>query len=283
MDRREIFRHIAADVEKGGPVFPTHAETAIKVRQALDDPDCSVEQAAKLIKAEPMLAARVVAMANSVAYNRSGREIADIKQAVSRVGFRTLRSLASAVVVRQMSSKLLDPACRAMAMQLWEHTTHVAALAHVLARRVTHLDPETALFAGIVHEVGGFYLLSRAHEFPGLFDGERNNFAAAWYGESEALVGRAVLKVLGVPEAAQAAIETYWQGYLTLPPVSMGDTLLLADKLSPVASPLLADKRDSDDVAHHASIDVILGDETLAGILQESAAEVGSLNDALKF
>jgi len=47
-----------------------------------------------------------------------------------------------------------------------EHTAHVASLAHVIARRVTRLDPETALFAGIIHEVGGFYLLSRVKDHP---------------------------------------------------------------------------------------------------------------------
>jgi hypothetical protein len=31
---------------------------------------------------------------------------------------------------------------------------------------VTGVNEDTALFAGIVHEVGGFYLLSRAEEFP---------------------------------------------------------------------------------------------------------------------
>lgn len=280
MDRREIFGRITADIEKGAPVFPASAEVALQVQRALDDPDCSIDQAARLVKAEPLLAARVVAMANSAVYNRSGRESTDIKQAVSRVGFRTLRSLANAVIVRQMSNGPANPQYREMARQLWEHCAHVAALSHVLARRVSHLDAETALFAGILHEIGGFYLLSRAHEFPSLFEGEHNDLAAAWCGENEAMVGRAVLKVLGVPQSAQQVIEYYWQGYLALPPASLGDTLLLADELAPVASPLL---RENDAVDHHVSIDVVLGEETLKGILQESADEVDSLTAALKF
>jgi len=280
MDRREIFGRITADVEKGALVFPASADVALQVQRALDDPDCSIDQAARLVKTEPLLAARVVAMANSAAYNSSGRESTDIKQAVSRLGFRTLRSLANAVIVRQMAGGPSDPAHRAMARQLWEHSAHVAALAHVLARRVTHLDAETALFAGILHEIGGFYLLSRAQEFPGLFEGDRNDLAAAWCGESEAMVGRAVLKILGVPHSTQQVLEYYWDGYLALPPVSMGDTLLLADELAPIASPLL---REKDYAERRANIDVVLGDESLKGILTESADAVGSLTAALKF
>ena len=40
--------------------------------------------------------------------------------------------------------------------------------ARVLARRVTRQNPDAAFFAGIVHEVGSFYLISRAADFPGL-------------------------------------------------------------------------------------------------------------------
>jgi hypothetical protein len=282
MNRREIFLRIAGEAGRGGAVFPTHADVALKVRRALDDPDCTVEQAAKLIMAEPLLATRVVAMANSVVYNRSGRDIADIGQAVARLGFRAVRSLATAVAVRQLSAAPTEPRYRAMAAQLWEHTAHVAALAHVIARRATRLDPEAAFFAGIVHEVAGFYLLSRAHEFPGLFEGDPGNWMAAWKGESEATVGRAVLKSLGVPDPAQEAVEAYWQGYLALPPVSLGDTLLLAENLAPVTSPLQSDERDSR-VGADGSLDVLLGDATLVDILKESADEVSALTGSLKF
>lgn len=279
LDRREVFRRIAHEAERGSLVFPTRADVALKVQRALDDPDCTMDTAAHLIMAEPLLAARVVAMANSVVYNRSGCEITDVKQAVPRLGFRTIRSLATAVVVRQMAGAQTEPRFRAMAAQLWEHTAHVAALAHVIARRVTRKDPEAALFAGIIHEVAGFYLLSKAHDTPGLFDGDPGNWMAAWHGEAEAVVGRAVLKVLNVPEATSDAVEAYWQGYLALPPLTLGDTLLLAEALAPVASPLHDPARESRGAG---SLDVALGEATLGDILTESAEEVSSLTASLK-
>jgi HD-like signal output (HDOD) protein len=196
MNRLDALKTIADQAGRGELTFPTNLNASLKIQQALDDPDCHIEAAAKLVMAEPLLSARTEAVANSVAYNQSGAEISNVRSAVARLGFRTLRSLAATVVVRQFGSKLSDPALRAKATQLWEHTAHVAALAHVIARRVTHLDPETAMFAGIVHEVGGFYLLSRAAEFPGLLDGDPDDWME--FGEME--IGRAVLKKLAVPE-----------------------------------------------------------------------------------
>lgn len=277
MDERKALEEIAASAARGEMVFPTHAEMALRVRRAVDNPDTSVDQLAKLIQAEPLLAARVVGMANSVTYNRSGRPIADIRNAITRVGFKTLRALATAVVVRQMEEMPSTPAHRQLAIRLWQHTAYVASLAYVIAKRVTHQDPDTAFFAGIVHEVGGFYLISRAADYPGLFETELPD----WDGQEEAHVGRAVLKVLAVPEPVVTAIEALWEGMLAMPPETLGDTLLLADQLAPVESPLskLAGmSREGVGV----KIDLAIDDETLSSILDDAAEEVKSLTSALQ-
>ena len=279
MDVNAILTQIAETASRDELIFPTTTEMALKLQRLLDDPNCSIERLIKPLQADPLLAARVVAVANSVVYNRSGKVISDVRSAVSRVGFNTLRVLAAAVVVRQMEGMARTPAHRQMSMRLWEHTAHVAALSQVIARRVTRLDPDTAFFAGIIHEVGGFYLISRAEEFPGLLEG-KNGSLLAWDEGGAAEVGQAVLKRLGAPAAVIEAIEGLWAGYLAMPPQSLADTLLLADQLSPVESPLsqLAGN-GREGIADH--IEVALDDQTLSSILQESAEEVASLIDAL--
>ena len=272
----EILARLEAEAAKGEMVFGTHAEMALRVRRALDDPDCSLDQLARLVRAEPLLAARVVAMANSVVYNRSGRAITDIRHAVSSVGFKTLNSLAVAVIVRQIEAMSKNDTQRALAGRLWEHTAEVASIAYVLARRVTHQDPDSAFFAGIVHEVGGFFLISRAASFPGLLDGPLEG----WYRSGEIELGRVVLKALSVPQNVVDAIEVMWKGYLSLPPETLGDTLLLARQLAPIDSPLneLAGEGCGLD---RAQIDLALGEETLSSILEESATEVAALTTVL--
>jgi len=246
----------------------------------LDDPDCSVDQLAKLVRADPLLSARVVAVANSVIYNRSGRAVDDPRSAVSRIGFNTLRVLAAAVIVRQMEGMARTPAHRQMAIRLWEHTAHVAALSQVIARRVTQVNPDTAFFAGIIHEVGGFYLVSRAKDFPGLLEGEAGSLLA-WDQGGAAEVGRAVLQRLGAPAPVLEAIEGLWAGYLAMPPQSLADTLLLADQLAPVESPL-SQLAGNGREGTEARIDIALDDKTLSRILEESAVEVQSLIEALR-
>lgn len=277
MDVRVVLEELAAEAAHGDMLFPTHTEVALQVRRALEDPDCSSQRLCTLISTEPLLSARIVGLANSVAYNTTGTAVKDLHSAISRIGFSALRSMATAFIVRQMQEMPATPEHRALAARLWEHTTHVAALARVIARRVTHQDPEAAFFAGIVHEMGGFYLLSRASAFPGLLEA----IFGVWHGTGESRIGRAVLQGLAVPATALEAFAVLWRGYLSLPPESLGDTLLLANELAPVASPLAdlpADKRGG----ASADIDMQLGEETLHGILADSAEEIASLLAALR-
>lgn len=277
MDRIDALKTIAAQAGRGDLHFPTHVHATLKLQRALGEPDCHLDDAARLVQTEPLLAARTVAIANSAAYNRAGSDVTNVKAAVGRVGFRTLGALAAAVIVRQLAGEIRDPAVRAKADQLWLHSTHVAALSQVIARRVSFVDPETAMFAGIVHEVGGFYLLSRAAEFPGLLDGDPDE----WIEHGETAIGRGVLLKLGVPAPVMGAIEALWNGMRALPPETLGDTLLLANDLSPVASPLLERHPGVAGLQVGATIDFAVGEGTLSAILQESADEVNSLKAAL--
>ena len=277
MDVRAILETLAADAKRGDIVFSTNTEIALRVQRLLDNPDCATEALGKLISAEPLLSARVLGVANSIAYNPGGRSITDLRNAISRLGFAALRALTAALVVRQMKDMSRSEEHRALAARLWEHTASVASLARLIAKRVTRQNPDAAFFAGIVHEVGSFYLISRASDFPGLLGSDLE----PWHEEAEASVGRAVLSALEIPAHIVEAIETLWSGYLAMPPTSLGDTLLLADELSPIESPIDALSGMSRK-GMAVEIEIVIDDETLTSILAESAEEVASLSAALK-
>jgi HD-like signal output (HDOD) protein len=276
MNRLDAMKSIAAQAMRGDISFPTNVDATLKLQRALSDPDCHVDAAARLVQNEPLLAARTVAIANSAAYNRSNNDVTSVKAAVQRIGFRTLGALAASVIVRQLGSQITDPALKRQADQLWLHSAHVAALAQVIAKRVSKVDPETAMFAGIVHQVGGFYLLSRAHEFPGLLD----DGAEEWLEHGEVAIGRGVLRRLDVPKPVMEAIEALWDGMRALPPENLGDTLILASDLTTTKSPLQRHEGASG-LQSAATIDFTVGEGTLAAVLAESAAEIASLSAAL--
>ncbi|AVR96473.1 HDOD domain-containing protein [Pseudoduganella armeniaca] len=275
MNKLEAFGHIAALAIRGDLVFPTSVNAALRVQLALDDPDCPMDEAIRLVLAEPLLAARTVALSNSAMFNRGGGTITNVRAAITRVGYHNLYALAAAMVVRQFGSKISDPALRAKAEQLWEHTIHVACLARLIAREVTEVNQDTALFAGIVHEVGGFYLLSRADEFPGLLDPDPDN----WQPASEEIILREVMHKLGIPEPVASAIEGLRDGFLGVPPETLLDTLLLANHFSPVPSPL-ATPREAIPQADSV-VDLFIDEEMAQRMVEQAKADAAAMNGAM--
>jgi HD-like signal output (HDOD) protein len=270
MEKLRDYADIVAQASRGELVFPTSVNAALRLQMAVSDPDCETEDVIRKVLGEPLLAARTVALANAVVFNRGGAPVTSVRSAVQRVGFRNLYTMAAAMVVRQFGSRIRDAALRAQAEQLWRHSAHVAALAHVIARKLTNTDPDTALFAGIVHEAGGFYLLSRADEIPGLLDDPDD-----WAGAAQEIICREVMRKMAIPDPVGQAIVSLRGATLTPPPLGLRDTLLIAKRLAPVASPLAPP-------TEHASLAGFFSDNAaLQQIVLESADEAASMSAAL--
>jgi HD-like signal output (HDOD) protein len=277
VNRLEAFGYIAAQAARGEISLPTSVNAVLRLKNALDKPDCHLDDAIRLVLGEPQLAARTVALANSAAFNSSGGPaLTNVRAAVNRIGYRNLQTLVASLLVRQFGARISDPSLRRKAEQLWQHTAHVASLAQVMARRVTGTNPDTAVFAAIVHEVGGFYLLSRAGEFPGLLDADPENWATL----CEEVVSREVIRKLDVPEEVAEAIAGQRAGMLGMPPSSLLDTLLLANQYAPVPSPL--DTRSANrprDV--ETMTDLVFDEGTLASIQIEAEEAYRTMSAAL--
>lgn len=290
MNKSEALDLLVAQALRDDLIFSASVATSLRVQEAIDVADCSLDTAAKIIMNEPLLAAKVVAVANSAAYNRGSNSVTNVRSAIARLGFNTLRALVASLVMRQIAGASKHPVIRAKINQLWEHSAQVAAIAQVVARRVTKLNPDTAMFAGIVHEVGGFYLLSRAEEFPCLLepddlsgaDDDQNfdELETVATDSQEAIIGRAVLKNLHLPSEVNDALEALWYGLRAMPPETLGDTLLLANELARTLSPLDT-RTDSETNRCESEIDFVVGEGTLLSILEESEDEVITLSAAL--
>lgn len=276
MDRLEALKIIVGQAGRGELIFPTNVAASLKLQQALDDPDCHLEAAAELVLAEPLIAARLVSIANSVAYTRFGGKVNNVRSAVNLLGFKTLRSLVAAIVVRQFSSAISDASIRAKAELLWQHCANVAALAKVIARLVTEVDPETAMFAGIVHEIGGFYLLSRAEEFPALLEGGPDESSA----EAALFLAHSVMQILKIPKSVTSAVEALSAETSDSPPVTLGDVLSLANDFASVPSPLTG-LAGTPRLYPPQRFDIPVGDKTLRMLLEDAADEINSMTETL--
>jgi HD-like signal output (HDOD) protein len=200
MEKLKDYAEVVSRAERGELVFPTSVNAALRLQLALADPDCEMEDVIRKVLAEPQLAARTVALSNAAAFNRSNSPVTNVRVGAA-AGFPPSvfdgRFDGGAPVWQPHQRSEL----RAKADQLWQHTAHVAALSYIIGRKLTHTDPDTALFAAIVHEAGGFYLLSCADELPGLLEHPEQ-----WQGAAQEIITREMMKKMAIPEPVSQAI-----------------------------------------------------------------------------
>jgi len=273
----KVLEDIAKDLSGDEITFPTFLDITFQVRTALKDPNLNVDQLAKLVGAEPLMSTKIIRMANSVALNPSGREIADVKNGIIRVGMEAVRTVSFAVAMEQLlKSKQMQP-FEDISKRLWEHTAHVAALSRVLARKMAKINGDEAMFTGLVHDIGVFYLMSRAAGFPELVadKAELHALLVGWHDN----IGHALLSALGSPESVLQAVLEHENDREIKEIRTLPDVLYVANK---IANRTSCWRDPAFDVPVDTSmLDALFDADTLAEIVAESEEEVLSLKKAL--
>ncbi|MGK4340301.1 HDOD domain protein [Pseudomonas oleovorans subsp. oleovorans] len=149
-------------IENDELVLPTLPEVALRVREAAEDPGVGIPQISKVIGNDAALTARIIKVVNSPLL-RSNKEITDLQMAVSRLGINYTCNLATGLAMEQIFQATSDVVDRKM-REVWNKSTEIAGICHVLCRHYTRLMPDQATLAGLVHQIGVLPILTYAEE-----------------------------------------------------------------------------------------------------------------------
>jgi len=150
--------------------LPSFPDIALRVRRVLSELDVDIEQVVRVVGAEPSLVVRLLHLANSAALNPHGRRLTDLRAAITRIGFNMARSATIAFAMSQLRRADAYRGLEKQFNELWHASTQAAAVSFVVAKRLTKVDAELALLAGLLHTVGKLYLLTRAGRYPELLN-----------------------------------------------------------------------------------------------------------------
>lgn len=161
----KLLERIAADLSRGDVVFPTCFDITLKVRDMLRDPEIDLGKVSRILQAEPIISAKLLRMANSAALApSSGNQVHDVSSAIMRLGLDAVKSAAFAMAIEQLAKSKHMSAYVELSSTIWRHSILVAALARRLAQHFQYRKVDDAFFAGLVHDIGAFYLLHYACE-----------------------------------------------------------------------------------------------------------------------
>ena len=165
---------LASELSGGKIELPGFPHIVMRVQKVLADEHSDTNRIVKVLGSEPVLASQIVRMANSAALNPGGALVTDLRAAVARVGLDTVRSATIAFAVRQLRDAPLLKGLEAPLGMLWKRSVLVASLSCVIARRLTSVNPDSALLAGLLQGIGRLYILTRASGHRALFADQEN-------------------------------------------------------------------------------------------------------------
>lgn len=158
----KVQQELIQAIENDQLVLPTLPEVALRVREAAEDPNISIPAISKVIGNDAALTARIIKVVNSPLL-RTSREINDLQMAVSRLGINYTCNLATGLAMEQMFQATSDVIDRKM-REVWNKSTEIAGISHVLCKHYTRLAPDQATLAGLVHQIGVLPILTYAEE-----------------------------------------------------------------------------------------------------------------------
>lgn len=130
----------------------TLPEIAIRIRELLDDPECTADKVDQLICTDPALSARILRVVNSSFYGMPG-QFSSVKRAVIFLGLNAIKNITIAASLNKMFKA--HPAMPNFhAEDLWMHSVAVGVLSQQIALRAGNVASDDAFLAGLIHDVG---------------------------------------------------------------------------------------------------------------------------------
>lgn len=142
------------------PCFP---DVALKLRKATQQ-NCGTADVVKIINLDPAISAKLIKVVNSPVY-RTVNPITNCQGAVNRLGLVTTRNLVTAFSMRNLITSN-KPIIKKRIHDTWLQSIRISGISHTLARLVGDIDPEEALLAGLLHNIGVLPLLMFAENLP---------------------------------------------------------------------------------------------------------------------
>jgi len=275
----EFVRDLSSELSASTIELPSFPEVASRVQKALSEENASSERVVRVIGAEPMLATRVLSMANSAALNPGGKQIMELRTAVTRLGFDALRAATVSFAMAQLRSAADFKSVQRYLDALWQQSVLVASLCFVIARRTAKVNADTAMLTGLVHGVGKLYILTRSQRHPALFADQAmyQHIVNDWHGS----ISKVLLENWHMAEDIVTAVHSHTDDSRQL----RGASAALTDVLE-VAVVLAACKQLPEALSERigplkAASHLELSADVCRSLLSESAEELTALRTAL--
>lgn len=205
----EFVQLLSRELARGNIDLPSFPDLAFRIKRALDAPNASAKRVATVVSTDPVFTARLLNVANSAAMGTlPDVQIRDIPTAIARMGFKMTLTVAMSIALQQLMKQGSGSKLAAQFDRLWWHSISVAAISYLIARSYTKINPDEAMIAGLMHDIGKIYIMVRAEEYAEDLCDHFASLEQVMY-DWHTRVGQAILKNWGFPGDMAAVVSQH--------------------------------------------------------------------------
>jgi HD-like signal output (HDOD) protein len=156
----DCYRHMQSE----DLVLPTIPDVAFKIRRAINDDCASVALIARIVQVDPSITAKLIQISNSALY-LGRKKIESCPEALTRLGLTTSQDIITTFAMKSVFNAK-SPVIRQKMAELWAHSSYIASISAVFAHKIPGFDPDRAMLAGLIHDIGIVPILTYADDHP---------------------------------------------------------------------------------------------------------------------
>ncbi len=164
-----VLAELSNDIKNNKLQIPSPPDLLLKVRKLTESDDTTSQDIADLVQFDPNTSGRLIKVSNSALFG-SRYHVNSIAAAISRLGLSRVRSLLISLAIAQNFIHAKTKGLEKYFNKTWQQSNYVAAISFILAKNKSNIDPEQALLAGMIHNIGVLPLILRLNELPELRD-----------------------------------------------------------------------------------------------------------------
>lgn len=213
-----LYTILIEKIKQDALVLPTLPKIALQVRTAADDPDINLGEMAEIIGHDAALSLGILKVANSALLGRSIK-VESVHQAVTRIGLRQIKSIATAMAIEQVfvsENEIVSMYLK----KTWEKTIDVASVSislitfYLRSNKHSPLTLDTLTLAALVHNVGVLPILTEAENHADIF--ANPTFLQQAIGKLASKISAAVTMAWGFSDEFIEIVES-WSDLTVLP------------------------------------------------------------------
>lgn len=163
LNSHQFFQGFVEAYQENKLILPSLPAVAFKLKEAMAH-NIGVQEAVDIIQLDSAIVTKLIQVANSPLYSPVV-PIRNCQDAVTRLGLSATRNIVTEISLKQLFV-CKDKHLTGLMQNLWKRSLYVSSLSFVLAEETGIVNPDDALLAGLVSDIGMIPVLHFAEKYP---------------------------------------------------------------------------------------------------------------------